>query len=182
MFVDDRNTHMRQPKSKTKRQPSKLSLSIHAPIGKAFIPFLRRHLPTAATLARSSLRELSIVLLNDKAISELHQQFFNDPATTDVITFPLELSPRGRAISGELYLCVPMARRQAKLRGIRPEHELLLYAIHGILHLSGHDDTTAAAYNRMHAAEDRILRRLGIGTVFAAPVSSSKSRGTKGRA
>lgn len=151
---------------------SPVALSLHAPVGRAFLPILKRHLPAACHLAKSPIRELSIVLLGDKAIADLHQRFFNDPATTDVITFPIDLDQRGRALSGELYLCVPMARRQARLRHTPVEHELLLYAIHGLLHLSGYDDTNAIAYQEMHAAEDRILKRLGIGAVFAT--------GTKG--
>jgi probable rRNA maturation factor len=143
-------------------------LTITARTGKTYVPFLQQHLPTAAKLARSPVRELSIVLLGDKAIGDLHQQFFNDPATTDVITFPIDQDTHGRTLSGELYLCVPMARRQAKLRNIPLEHELLLYALHGLLHLSGYDDMNEADYKRMHAAEDRILQRLGVGKIFAA--------------
>lgn len=118
-------------------------------------------------LAHVPLRELSIVIVGDRDISRLHQQFFSDLATTDVITFPLDLDAKGRTLSGELYLCAPMARRQARLRGSPIEHEILLYAIHGVLHLGGHDDRNAAAYSVMHRKEDSILRKLGVGAVFA---------------
>jgi probable rRNA maturation factor len=156
-------------KPKPRVPASRLSLTLTAPVGKALVPFLRRHLPAATALARSSVRDLSVVLLGDRAIGQLHEQFFKDPSTTDVITFPLDLDAKGQVVSGELYLCVPMARRQARMRKISAEQELLLYAIHGMLHLSGHDDTTAAAYDKMHQEEDRILRALGIGDVFARP-------------
>lgn len=149
-------------------------LAVTARAGKSYVPFLEEHLPTAARLARSPVRELSVVLLGDKAISDLHQQFFNDPATTDVITFPIDQDRQGRTLSGELYLCVPMARRQARLRKILVEHELLLYALHGLLHLSGYDDMNEADYKRMHAAEDRILQRLGVGKIFAANVNPGR--------
>ena len=165
--------HPHQTSTLAKGPPA---VCVFARIGKAMIPFLQTHLPPAIAMARSSIHELSVVLVNDKQIGDLHQQFFNDPRSTDVITFPMDVDRRGRAISGELYLCVPMARKQAKLRGLLPEHELLLYAIHGVLHLSGHDDLTDADYQRMHRAEDRILRTLGLGNVFVVPSRAEGSQ------
>ncbi len=141
-------------------------LKVHPVAGKGLATWLRRHALSAMPFAAPQLRELSIVLVGDAGISRLHQQFFDDSSTTDVITFPLELDRRGRATSGELYLCVPMARRQARRRGIDPKHELLLYAIHGMLHLAGYVDTNARDYAAMHRREDQILQRLGIGAVF----------------
>ena len=162
------------PKSAVK--PS-LELSISALCGEMLVPILRKHLPMAALLAGSPLRELSVVLAGDALISKLHQRFFHDPATTDVITFPLDTDARGRALSGEIYLCVPEARRQAKERRIPVAHELLLYGIHGILHLAGHDDLNEAGYRKMHKLEDHILQELGIGVIFAhqTPVKAATS-------
>jgi probable rRNA maturation factor len=151
-------------------------VEFHAQIGAAFVPYLRRQVRSILQLTRAPLRELSIVLVNDKKIGEIHDEFFGDPTTTDVITFPLELGPRKRAISGELYVCVPMARRQAKEQGVAAQDELLLYVLHGVLHLDGHDDCTAAGYKRMHKTEDEILTKLGIGAIFA-----SASAGKAGR-
>ncbi|MGN6726072.1 MAG: rRNA maturation RNAse YbeY, partial [Tepidisphaeraceae bacterium] len=45
--------------------------------------------------------------------------------------------------------------------------ELLLYALHGVLHLSGYDDRTESDHRRMHRREDQILHRIGIGPLFA---------------
>jgi probable rRNA maturation factor len=163
------------------RPASLLQLQIIARAGREMQPFLRRHVPAAAALAAQQLRELSIVLVGDTTISALHQRYFDDPATTDVITFPLELNARGNAISGELYNCAPMARRQAARRRVPPTHELLLYAVHGMLHLSGHDDRTSQGYQKMHRTEDTILSRLGIGPVFARPAADVKARSLDGK-
>jgi probable rRNA maturation factor len=65
-------------------------------------------------------------------------------------------------------VCVPEARRRAAELGNPVRHELLLYALHGMLHLSGMDDRTLRQFRRMHHLEDAILRRLGVGPVFAA--------------
>jgi probable rRNA maturation factor len=126
----------------------------------------------AIALLRSPIRELAVIFVNDKEMSDLHGRFMNDTSTTDVMTFPIDVDRRGRAISGEIYVCVPEARRQAKARKTSKEREVILYALHGLLHLCGFDDRTPEDYRRMHRREDQILTRLGIGPVFAPPPAS----------
>ena len=99
-------------------------------------------------------------------MSGLHERFMATAGPTDVLTFPLDEDERGRCVAGEVVVCVPEARRQAKARAIPVEHEVLLYAIHGMLHLSGFDDRTQTDYRKMHRTEDRILTELGIGATF----------------
>jgi probable rRNA maturation factor len=147
----------------------RLQLSIRANAGRAHIPFLRRHVKRAHALLVTPLRELSIALVGDRAMSELHEQFLSIAGPTDVLTFPLDINTNGQTTAGEVVLCVPEARRQAKAHGTTLENELLLYAIHGLLHLCGHDDRTAAGYALMHRTEDQLLTRLGVGAVFASP-------------
>ena len=132
----------------------------------AFVAYLEQWLPQAAQLVPGAPGSVSIVLVGDRRMAELHQKFSGVPGPTDVLTFELEHDPDGRATSGEIVVCVPFARREAKRRGTRSENELLLYALHGLLHLSGHDDREPAAHSHMHAEEDRILKTLGIGPVY----------------
>lgn len=149
------------------REP--LKLSVTARTGRALAPFLKWYIPRVVELADSPLRELSIVIANDALIKWLHRQYFKDPSITDVITFPIGYDERDRVRSGELYLCLSVARRQASLRRIRVQHELLLYAVHGILHLSGYDDQSPRGFAAMHKEEDHILEELGLGPVFGRP-------------
>jgi probable rRNA maturation factor len=114
-------------------------------------------------------------------MSQLHQRFLGIAGPTDVLTFELEHDPRGRVTAGEIVICVPEARRQARVRRITVERELFLYALHGMLHLSGFDDRTAAGFGRMHQKEDEILTRLGIGPVFQIPPSARGRVAKSGR-
>jgi rRNA maturation RNase YbeY len=84
-----------------------------------------------------------------------------------VLTFPIDTDARGHVTSGEVYVCVPEALRQSRARKIPHRLELLLYSIHGMLHLLSYDDRTARDFNRMHRTEDAILTGLGFGPVFA---------------
>ena len=155
--------------------PVALSLSISASVGAAHVPFLRRHLRAAHRILHPPLRELSVALVGERRMAELHRQFLRVNGPTDVLTFPLDHDARGRPVSGDVVVCVPEARRRAKMEGVPVERELLLYALHGMLHLCGYDDRTDAAFRAMHRTEDQILTRLGVGPVFApAPAAAPR--------
>lgn len=85
-------------------------------------------------------------------MSILHEQFLNQTGPTDVITFH----------HGEIFISVPLARRQAREFGTSLVSELRLYIVHGLLHLQGLDDGSPAERRRMRAAESRVLRRITV--------------------
>lgn len=149
----------------SQRKPFKLSILCRA--GRQFSPYLREQLPKARLLLESQLSELSLALVRDSEMAALHLRFLGIPGPTDVLTFPLDQDDHGRDIAGEVVVCVPEARRQAERNGNPVEQELLLYALHGILHLSGFDDRTPVGFRKMHRKEDEILQKLGIGPVFS---------------
>lgn len=162
------------------RAPSSrpLALAITTATGQTYVPFLDHHLRAAHGYLKPPLAELSLALVGDKRMADLHEQFLNIPGPTDVLTFPLEADERGRVISGEVVVCVPEARRRAHAEGHTADKELLLYALHGMLHLCGFDDRTDAGFAAMHRTEDKILTALGVGPVFAPAVGGT----TAGRA
>ncbi len=157
-----------------------MKLTVTAATGKPYVAYLRRCVRAAHEILKPPLAELSLVLVNDATMSRLHQQFMNIPGPTDVLTFPLEFDRRGRVLAGEVVVCVPEARRRSKELGIELKNELLLYALHGMLHLCGFDDRTDRGYRRMHDMEDRILRQLGIGPVFA-PKGTRQGAAARGK-
>lgn len=136
--------------------------------GQAYVPYLKRYLPKAIGLVKGAPREISVALVGDARMAELHERFMGIPGPTDVLTFELDHDARGRVTAGEIVICVPYARREARRRGHALQKELLLYALHGVLHLSGYDDRTDPEYHRMHRKEDAILTALGVGPVFRA--------------
>lgn len=143
-----------------------LELSITAQVGKRFVSHLRRYIQRAHAVLKPALAELSLAIVNDAKMRALHNRFMQIDSPTDVLTFELEHGAGGKCTSGEVVICLPEAQRQAKMHGVEVKSELLLYALHGVLHLCGFDDRTDREYRRMHRAEDRILRQLGVGPVF----------------
>src|SRR5437660_12213019 len=92
----------------------------------------------------------------------MHLPLMNIIRLTVVTKCPID----DRNESGEIVICIPEARRRAAEHGTRVRNELLLYALHGMLHLCGMDDRTQKGFERMHRMEDRILTKLGLGAVF----------------
>ena len=109
--------------------------------------------------------ELSFVVLDDARMAEMHERYAGIPGPTDVLSFPLAEDP---VLVGEVLLSADTARREAAARGHPAYDELLLYAVHGVMHLVGHDDHEKADRRRMRSAERRALAALGRTSVFAA--------------
>jgi probable rRNA maturation factor len=63
-------------------------------------------------------------------------------------------------------VCVDEARRRSAELEHPLERELLLYALHGMLHAAGMDDRTPDEFARMHAQEDRLLAAIGLEPTF----------------
>ena len=95
-----------------------------------------------------SLEQVEISILSDKAIAEVHGEFFQDPTPTDVITFH----------HGELLLGAGVVAENARQYGHQPSDEAALCVIHGMLHLAGWDDLTAKDAKKMAKEQDRIFK------------------------
>jgi len=138
-----------------------------APISAADVSWLGDQLQRAIDQLDVTVRQLSIVIVDDAKMAKLHRQFMNDPTTTDVLTFDLSDEASASAIDGEIYICHDEATRRAASMDHALRDELLLYALHGVLHLMGYDDHDPADHQRMHETEDRVLEAIGVGKVYA---------------
>ena len=139
-------------------------MDITARQGKRFVPFLQKNLSAARKLIEADLHDLSLALVGDAEMSEIHQYFLGIAKPTDVLSFELEYNGDDRVTAGEVVVCIPQARRQAHAGKVK--EEVLLCALHGMLHLCGFDDRTQRGFIAMHRAEDDILIRLGLPPVF----------------
>ena len=110
-------------------------------------------------MAAPGLRRLTVRLLQDAQMRELHDRHMQDPTTTDVLTFV-------DGPEADVAVCVDEARRRSAELGHPLERELLLYALHGMLHAAGLDDRTPDDFARMHAEEDRLLAAIGLKPTF----------------
>lgn len=85
---------------------------------------------------------LSILVTDDRRIAPLHERWMGEPGPTDVMSFPME---EGRILGDIVISAETAARRRPK----DPHGEVLRYLVHGLLHLTGQDHTTARERLRM---------------------------------
>jgi probable rRNA maturation factor len=125
---------------------------------------LQRALDAAAKEAGITRASLTILLVGDEESAALHAQHFDDPTTTDVMTFPdgSENPATGIVHLGDLAVCVDVAVREGAVRERSIGDELTLYCLHGLLHLVGYDDVTPKKQARMWQAQRRLLAKQGI--------------------
>lgn len=97
-----------------------------------------------------SVAEVEVSLVDDETIARIHDEYLDDPTPTDVITFP----------HGEIFIGAETAAREGPEHGHSAAEEMLLYVVHGLLHLNGHIDTASAEREAMHAVQDRIVAEI----------------------
>lgn len=101
--------------------------------------------------------EVSITLLEDDEIREINRSYLGHDRPTDVIAFALG-DPDD--LVGDIYIGLEQARRQAEELGVPPSEELLRLAVHGTLHVLGHDHPEGEDRYRsaMFEQQERIVR------------------------
>lgn len=107
-----------------------------------------------------SADELSINFVDTKTISQLHADYFDDPTTTDCISFPFEDNDEEYCVLGEIFVCPQTAIDYTKEHGGDPQEETALYIIHGILHLIGFDDIEEEDQKEMRRREQLHIANL----------------------
>jgi len=101
--------------------------------------------------------EVSVALVDDPTIHELNRRHLDHDYPTDVLSFPLT-DPGAESLEGEIVISTETAVREAAAYHWQPRDELLLYLVHGLLHLCGYDDHDDADRARMRQREAEILQ------------------------
>ena len=137
------------------------------------IDFSQRH-PTARfnearlrraieiVLADSNYAEatISVAIVDDDEIQVVNRRFLEHDYATDVISFVLDADET--SLDGEVVVSADTAARIAARLEWSVDDELLLYVVHGTLHLIGYDDLDPDSLREMRAQERVVLQRLGI--------------------
>jgi rRNA maturation RNase YbeY len=136
---------------------------------------LRRvNAPLLKEIITAALEELGVApdseicfhLVSAPEMARINWQFLQHEGSTDVITFDLSeqstRTPRHipRQLHGEIFICIADAIAQAKEFQTSWQSELVRYAVHGVLHLLGHDDLKPVARRKMKREENRLVQLL----------------------
>ena len=128
--------------------------------------WLERLIRKALRAEKVTAAEVSVLLCDDRRIARLHEEWMGDPTPTDVITFDLS-DPAGMpggdgVLRGDIVVSTETAVRMAKEVGSTPRLETAYYVIHGILHLTGHDDLSPGPRRAMRRRERTLMGALGL--------------------
>ena len=105
--------------------------------------------------------KVTFAFVDNPHIHRLNKQFLNHDEPTDVLTFPYT-DPGAKKLEGEVVIGYEVATEYAADRGHDVGLELVLYVVHGCLHLCGYTDTDDAGAAEMRAKEREYLTALGL--------------------
>jgi probable rRNA maturation factor len=116
--------------------------------------FLKKAAEKVLTKEKGKKLELSVALVGQSRMKELNKKYRRKNRATDVLSFAYDNS-------GEVVICLPEVKKNARIFNSKFEKELTKALIHGILHLMGYDhekgEKQAKETNRK---EDYYLNRL----------------------
>ena len=104
--------------------------------------------------------EINVSFVNDDYMTELHIKWMDEPGTTDVLSFPMDMPEMpGEAVTlGDIVISPVVAAEQAKAQGHSIEHEIYILAVHGLLHIIGYDHADKTEEKVMFDLQEKIVR------------------------
>ncbi|GHT42191.1 hypothetical protein FACS189437_09970 [Bacteroidia bacterium] len=114
----------------------------------------------AAALGRSAKfeGEVNLIFISGREIRKINKQFLSHDYETDVIAFQYPSGPE--ILLGDIFVCVKIAQKNAALYKQSVLRELMTYAVHGALHLTGMDDATPSQRAAMDKKTVNVLTQV----------------------
>ncbi len=157
---------MSATRAKPERAAVNLELTVQKAVNSPGLPStaaLRRWL--AAALERSAA--ITVRFVGSAEGRALNRAYRGRDYATNVLSFGYGDDGRGQILAGDIVLCAPVLRREARAQGKALSAHVAHLAVHGALHLQGYDHQTPRAAARMEALEARILAQLGFPHPYA---------------
>jgi probable rRNA maturation factor len=104
------------------------------------------------------IADADIAVVDSAKMAELNRRYLRHAGATDVLSFDLSETPK-IGLSVQLIVCGDVAAAEAGSRGLTPVRELLLYVVHGLLHLMGYEDESIRGSVRMQARQEELLEQ-----------------------
>lgn len=156
------NTSKTIAESGTARLELTVQKAVNSP-GLPAEPELRRWL--AAALEQSAA--ITVRYVGAAEGRALNRAYRDRDYATNVLSFGYGGAARGQVLTGDLVLCAPVLRREARAQGKELAAHVAHLTVHGALHLQGHDHEQPRAAARMEALEKKILAQLGFPDPYA---------------
>ena len=103
--------------------------------------------------------DLNVGFIDDEYMTELHVKWMDEPGSTDVLSFPMDMpETEGEIVTlGDIMISPFFAATQAQAAGHSAEHEIYILATHGLLHIIGYDHAELEEERTMFALQESIV-------------------------
>ena len=130
------------------------------------VDWIRTKVQMATSFLGREQSRVSVRVVDDATMAEMHRERSGVDGTTDVLTF--DHGSDDKAIDVDIAVSIDVAKRTSVTRGHSIESELLLYIVHGMLHCMDFDDHDEESHQKIHAEEDRVLQAIGVGAIWSS--------------
>jgi len=105
--------------------------------------------------------DLNLGFIDDHYMTELHLKWMDEPGSTDVLSFPMDMPEvEGDIVTlGDIMISPAFATAQALSAGHSIEHEIYILATHGLLHIIGYDHAEPDEEKIMFALQEQIVEK-----------------------
>jgi probable rRNA maturation factor len=152
-----------------RRRPPRLAFAVQRATAAATLPsaaLLRRW----AKAAQERDCAVTVRFVGTREGQTLNALYRGKDYATNVLTFVYD----GEALEGDIVLCTPVLRHEAKAQGKTLADHCAHLLVHGMLHLQGYEHDTARTARVMEARETAVLATLGVPDPYARPRASAR--------
>jgi probable rRNA maturation factor len=137
--------------------PASLILSVQYGIAPTGLPS-RRQIRSWVKIALHTDAQVTIRLVGRREARDLNRAFRRKDYATNVLTF---VYSDGKPLCGDIVLCAPVIRQEAREQHKVPEAHVAHLVVHGVLHLQGYEHDNINNARVMEALESEIVLKLG---------------------
>jgi rRNA maturation RNase YbeY len=135
-----------------------MNISFHflKPISLTNRGHLKKFIERLSKQEKKKINTLAIIFCSDDYLLQINRSFLSHNYYTDIITFDLS-EKNSQLIDAEIYISIGRVRENAELHQTTYKQELHRVVFHGVLHLCGYKDKSAAHKKIMRNKEDQYL-------------------------
>lgn len=107
---------------------------------------------------------VSIHFIGDRQMHRLNKEHRGKDKVTDVLSFAMQEGEKWQGSFeqetddwGDIFICVPQIKRQAKEYRVTYREELMRMTVHGVLHLLGYDHEKDSDARIMFPLQDKLV-------------------------